>query len=228
MIEYRVNVPRGRADLFERAVRRVKDAKILSAKTSRESIVDRYLRRYRRILDKLQEKKTRKVQSGINLGYRKLLEDVLKRENKHRSKLLSPSDQLTNRRFKSLVVSFLEKGMEAKPRFVTVDDQRVGWGVVEGSFDPREGEIIISRYGLVDGNQKSTAEVARSVGLSPKGHAMRYSLIESSSRISYALRKEGLLFAQPSASGLADQAISAPDLSSLDAEELEDEEERDL
>lgn len=185
-IEYRIAVPKGRRGVFEKAIQRVKEAKILKVKvrSSEAALVNRYVRQHREILDKFQQPKPIEIQAGIYRGYQALFRDVIEGNQ--------ASTELTDERFKSVVNYLLEETKESKPKRVDTVHGHISWfGTL---LDPRQAQALIYKYGLLDGEIRSGADTLRMMGYSSKsrgsaGHMLSWSLV----RVERYLKEQRLL-----------------------------------
>lgn len=186
-VEFRVAVPKGRRADFEKAIQKVKEAKVLkvTARSPKDALVRRHRRQHLEILDRLQQPKPIGVQAKINEGYKAFLEDVAGEDTQ-------PSVELTNARFKSIVNHLLEETRNSEPVLVDTVQGHIQWSGIP--LDPKQAQGLIYRYGLLDGEIRSGVDTLRVMGYSPKSQrAARHMLSWSLDRVYRYLGNQGLL-----------------------------------
>lgn len=157
-VEFRVAVKPGSKKAFRETISSLEGVRILP---SREEVVRRHLEKHRRLIESLNKPKSPKVEAKIMAGYEQMLKDL--REGLRDIRKVSPDLDIP--KLREITNQLLTESTKAHAGIVDTVRNRVSWKSSSwGKLTPFSAQILIYRYGLIDGVRRSYSEVSRSMG----------------------------------------------------------------
>lgn len=190
-VEFRVAVKPGSKKAFREAISSLEGVRILP---TREKVVKKHLENHRNLIESLNKAKSPRVEAKIMAGYEQMFQD-LKEGLLIEGREVSPDLDIP--KLREITNQLLTESTEAHVGIVDTVRNRVSWRSSSwGKLTPFSAQILIYRYGLIDGVQRSYSEVSRSMGFKRgaynKGHLWR-----GLASVTWALEVQKLLTRSP-------------------------------